>query len=596
MDFLTLINDLKYLRNRPSQGHTYLLSFLEKLILLCKASAGTILSFDSSSGWKVIVQSNLEDPTPILQIAQRAYSSGQAFEKLDVTVGKISRPLVVSLKLDGDSALVVCLLADRQNSLPIQELLLRLQLVSDIPVLAQKTSTNHTNNPAFDTILSLLSKIVDQNEFQLACMILVNEVCSRFQSARVSFGINLRGYCETIAISHLEKFQKNTDASLELIGVMEECADQNAEIHFPSSANETLITVCHDRYQRQQGMTEILSLPLRTNDKVWAVLVLENLRGLSETELITLRFLSNQISPILLKQHQDSLGFMARLLFKLRNWAAWWLGVEKTFTKLLIIVFSILTIYICTGTWDYKIEVFANLVTDEVSYVSAPYDGIVFSVSAKAGDLVKKGDVLLTLDTQDLFLKRAESEAEITRYQRETQKARADGRLADMNIAQARLEQALAELDRVNYYINIATLKAPRDGIIIQGDTKSLLGAPITKGTSIFQIANPVDLYVELKVPERDVAKIQIGDIGQLALLSNPSQKYDFVIENLIPVATVDGSNGNIFFLKARINNEAELWWRPGMSGTAKIDAGTKNILWILTHRIQDTLSLYLWW
>jgi len=572
-----------------------LLSFLDKLILLCKASAGAILSFDSSTGWKMIVQSGLEDPGPILPVAQRAYNSTQAFEKLDVNVGNVSRPLVVSLRLDGNSSLVVCLLAERQNGLPIQEFLLRLQLVSDIPLLTQKPSTNDVN-PAFDTILALLSKIVDQTEFQLSSMVLVNEICSKFLCARVSFGINVKGYCETVAISHLEKFSKNTDASLELVGVMEECSDQNAEILYPSKSNNTLITVCHERYQRQQGMAQILSLPLRLEDRVWAVLVVESLKELTQKEVLTLRFFTNQISQIMKNQYQNSLGIHRRIAFKIRDWASFWLGVEKTFTKLLILVFSLLTLYICTGTWDYKIEVSAQLVTDEVNFVSAPYDGIVFSVAAKAGDLVKKGDVLLTLDTQDLFLRQAESEAEVTRYMRETQKARADGRLADMNIAQARLEQAQAELYRINYYISMATLKAPRDGVIIQGDTKNLLGAPVAKGTSIFQIANPVDLYAELKVPERDISRIQIGGVGQIALISNPSQKYDFEIENLIPVATVDGSSGNIFLMKARLKTGVESWWRPGMSGTAKIDAGRQNILWILTHRIQDTLSLYLWW
>ena len=40
----------------------------------------------------------------------------------------------------------------------------------------------------------------------------------------------------------------------------------------------------------------------------------------------------------------------------------------------------------------------------------------------------------------------------------------------------------------------------------------------------------------------------------------------------------------------------AEPWWRPGMSGSARIDAGERQVAWILTHRIVDTIRLWLWW
>jgi len=40
---------------------------------------------------------------------------------------------------------------------------------------------------------------------------------------------------------------------------------------------------------------------------------------------------------------------------------------------------------------------------------------------------------------------------------------------------------------------------------------------------------------------------------------------------------------------------EAQTWWRPGMSGVAKLDAGTRTPLWIATHRTLDYLRLR-WW
>jgi hypothetical protein len=35
---------------------------------------------------------------------------------------------------------------------------------------------------------------------------------------------------------------------------------------------------------------------------------------------------------------------------------------------------------------------------------------------------------------------------------------------------------------------------------------------------------------------------------------------------------------------------------RPGMQGTAKIDAGRARVIWIGTHKLIDFLRLKLWW
>jgi hypothetical protein len=39
-----------------------------------------------------------------------------------------------------------------------------------------------------------------------------------------------------------------------------------------------------------------------------------------------------------------------------------------------------------------------------------------------------------------------------------------------------------------------------------------------------------------------------------------------------------------------------EEWWRPGMTGICKINAGDRSLLWILTHRTVEFLRMALWW
>jgi hypothetical protein len=96
-------------------------------------------------------------------------------------------------------------------------------------------------------------------------------------------------------------------------------------------------------------------------------------------------------------------------------------------------------------------------------------------------------------------------------------------------------------------------------------------------------------------VDERDVHEISAGASGEVAFVSRPHLKFPINIERIDPAAVVD-DKGNIFLVRSVFEDEIAEWWRPGMSGVAKINVGKRNILWILTHRTIDFLRILLWW
>jgi hypothetical protein len=111
----------------------------------------------------------------------------------------------------------------------------------------------------------------------------------------------------------------------------------------------------------------------------------------------------------------------------------------------------------------------------------------------------------------------------------------------------------------------------------------------------LFRVAQVKELYLVLQLPERDIRDVALGSQGEVILLSQPGQAIPFKVSNLVPMAQVKGDEGNHFLLKAEIADEVQPWWRPGMVGLAKIDAGNRNIAWILFHRVVDTLRLWFW-
>jgi multidrug resistance efflux pump len=108
-----------------------------------------------------------------------------------------------------------------------------------------------------------------------------------------------------------------------------------------------------------------------------------------------------------------------------------------------------------------------------------------------SGEEVKKDEVLITLDSQELFLKKVEAQADVTRFLAEAEKARASKELANMNISIARMEQAQSILERTKYYLEQSQIKSPFDGIIVDGDKKQLTGTPVSKGDLLIKVANP---------------------------------------------------------------------------------------------------------
>jgi multidrug resistance efflux pump len=337
-------------------------------------------------------------------------------------------------------------------------------------------------------------------------------------------------------------------------------------------------------------------MPLRIDNESIGVLCFEKVDGsFSHLEIISMRLIANQVIKILKHLYEVDMNIFKKIKYKAKKHLKWWLGVNHTFIKLISVGVFIFFVYSLLASWEYKVESTASLTTDSVSLVCAPYDGIVFDVLATSGDKVSKDDLLMKLDTKELFLKLTESNADITRFKAQAQKARADNKLADMNMANARVQQVSAELEKIKYYLKQADIKSPFDGIVVKGDKEELLGAPVSKGEKLFQIAQLSDFYLTIHVEESYIDEIEVGQHGELKLLSRPDEVIPFIVDKIIPMANVDSEQKNSFIVKAKFINESEVWWRSGMSGVAKVNIGEKSVYWILTHKFVNFLRMYFW-
>ena len=79
------------------------------------------------------------------------------------------------------------------------------------------------------------------------------------------------------------------------------------------------------------------------------------------------------------------------------------------------------------------------------------------------------------------------------------------------------------------------------------------------------------------------------------ALASQPEETFKIKVIRIEPSA-VAKEEGNVFLVRCELAEGFSSWWKPGMTGVSKLNAGERTLLWIFTHRTMDFLRLRLWW
>ena len=233
--------------------------------------------------------------------------------------------------------------------------------------------------------------------------------------------------------------------------------------------------------------------------------------------------------------------------------------------------------------------------------ITAPFDGFIGQVLVRPGQRVAQGQVLASLDDRDLKLEQARFRSEREQAAGRLRQAMSDREAAAMALAQAEVQQAEAQLALIDAKLARTSLSATMDGLVVSGDWVQQIGGPVETGKEMFEIAAGEGLRVVLHVPDRDIARIHLGQTGALRLTGRPQAVQTFRISNLTATASVQ-DNVNGFRVEADWvgggvgQGDGDLaGLSPGMQGIAKIEVGRANLLTVWTRSSIDWLRLKLW-
>ena len=221
------------------------------------------------------------------------------------------------------------------------------------------------------------------------------------------------------------------------------------------------------------------------------------------------------------------------------------------------------------------INAVGSLIAGEQAGIHAEIAGQVREILFQEGQPVKKGDVLIKIDTSlietDLMKAKAALDAANANVTRDD-KLKTSGFVADQQVETSRAAQQSAEAAVANAEIQLtkASIRAPFDGTAgLRNFSVGDYAAAAQELTTVVSI-NPLKL--EFTVPEKDYAAVKTGQAISFAVDAFPADSFKGEIYAIDPRINAENRN---FTVKAEIDNsDGKL--RPGMYARIHIDAASR--------------------
>lgn len=221
-------------------------------------------------------------------------------------------------------------------------------------------------------------------------------------------------------------------------------------------------------------------------------------------------------------------------------------------------------------SWALMLEAVGTVKAVNGVDVTSQVAGEVRKIEFESGDTVKKGDVLIVLESaadrarlQALQATARLSRQEFDRYQRlykqgSISKSELDNRRSQRDQAMA---QAKAQQEQLNY----KTVRAPFDGRL--GIRQVDLGQYLQPGTPVVSLAQLEPIFVNFSLPEQELSKVEQGFKVRVNLDAFPDETFEGEISAIEP--GVDAATRNVSIQASFENPEHKL--RPGMFAKVNI-------------------------
>lgn len=248
----------------------------------------------------------------------------------------------------------------------------------------------------------------------------------------------------------------------------------------------------------------------------------------------------------------------------------------------------------------------AGIEAKQNSQISSRILAKIEKVHVRAGQQVKKGQLLIELEKADLVSRESQAKAALLSVTARLLEAKSSLKRANELsqkglIASAALEQAQANYESLlaskqlaeqslleaQTFLTYADVRSPIDGLIV--DRFAEPGNTAQPGMQLLTLYNPSSLRVEAHVREHLALGLKLGDALRVTIPSL-GKTFDSIIEEMVPAGNVASRT---FLVKARTHAAGLL---PGMYAQMMVLAGKKEYMLIPRDRVAEIGQLNVVW
>ena len=438
------------------------------------------------------------------------------------------------------------------------------------------------------TAIAILTSIAEHPELEGALLQLANEIAARLGVERVAIGLERRGRLRLAALSHSAWFEQQGAYTLALENAMEEACDQSRTVVYPGTQGG-VISVAHRALESRGG---VCTVPLTQRGRVFGALTVLSAAPCDDDTVVAMEAIVSLVAPSLELRLALRRWFAGRAVDALRAAVRACRDPRRPTFRFAAAAVVLLALFLGFARGEHRVSGKAVIEGEVQRALAAPFDGFIAEAPVRAGQHVRAGQVLATLDDRDLKLDRSKWAAEREQADRKYRDALARHDRANARILAAQLAEANAQVALAEDKLARSQLRAPFDGVVVSGDLSQLLGTPVEKGKVLYEVA-PLDAYrVIVKVPEAAIRHVRIGQQGRIVLAGISGEQLPFHVKNIGVAGAEEGEN--VFRVEAQLEENAS-GLRPGMEGVGKVEIGERRLVWIWTHTMWEWLRVTLW-
>ena len=330
-------------------------------------------------------------------------------------------------------------------------------------------------------------------------------------------------------------------------------------------------------YFAQTGMRACHLIPLADEEGRLGILLFESSDPdfLSEAHLEMLKVLSSQATVALrnasLYKEVPFIGVLQPLVDRKRKF----LALERHRRLTLIAGAAAVVLFLFLFPLPMRVDGTAVVAPSRMAHLGADFEGVVKEIKVREGDVVKKGEVVATLEDWEY---RSALAAANAKY--ETAIAQMDRALASSDGSEAGTQRAQAdywgsEVTRAQERLDRTSIRSPIDGVVGTPDLENMVGRKLKVGESFLDIVDNSQALVDVAVYENDVALLHSGDAASLKLDGFPERTFHGQVAVVSPQGVLQ-EDERVFFARVNVANPDGML-RSGMQGRGKVSTGWRS-------------------